>query len=297
MLKARTGHPEGRYHIPIYEWLRSATATGNISVVIAHPMYAELALAVRSVRQRADLADVISEITRFRTLRPYSDLFKEQFTLALHQRFGRPMFPRRYEWFGYGSGFAHDGKQLGARLEWPHDRRPSGAAPEDLVAFESVTVEVFNEVGEYLLLRGPSPEQANDIPGYTLEPVKAVEQLMVARELDLAAALEEEPAERPRIEDLVIARELLWEISPRLPELLATAGMTVDGFLARGKDWLVEFLDGLPSLSVQKALKVKSFANRSRDWSPNDERDVAHMRALRSRAATSLSRNATTPLC
>lgn len=277
LAKARTGHPDGARHVETYGWLREASSCGDVSVVIAHPMYAEVALAIRNVRQRGDLADVISEITRFRSLRPYRDLFEEQFTQALHDRFARPMFPRRYDHFGYGAGFAHSGKQMRASLVWPDGRRPAGASPEDLAEFEAMTLEVFDEVAEYLLLRGPSEEQAAVIENYSLDPVRVVEDLMVAREVELAVALEGDPDQRARIEDIVIARELLWEISPRLQELLWTAGMTVDGFLARGRDWLVDFLDSLPSLAVQKALKAKSFANRTREWSRNDQRDVAHM--------------------
>jgi hypothetical protein len=93
------------------------------------------------------------------------------------------------------------------------------------------------------------------------------------RELELAEQLRQDPSARRRLDDIVTAREV-YGLSPRLPELMGRAGMTVDSFIRKGKEWMTEFLDDLPTIAVQKQIRRQIFANGSRPWKVNDIRDL-----------------------
>src|SRR5487761_2245512 len=71
--KARVGHADGVRHRACYEALLNATVGGRVCVVLSSANYMELQLVVRAARQRTDLADVMSELSRFRAIRPRSN--------------------------------------------------------------------------------------------------------------------------------------------------------------------------------------------------------------------------------
>jgi hypothetical protein len=56
--------------------------------------------------------------------------------------------------------------------------------------------------------------------------------------------------------------------------MLARAGMSVESFLWRGKEWITTFLNDLPSIATTMALRRQLFANASRPWTVNDIRDI-----------------------
>jgi hypothetical protein len=191
---------------------------------------------------------------------------------------GRPAFPLKVEPFGRGVLFAFKGEPL--NLHVSGQLPPNVASMADLFggqdAFDDFMFHA-HEAMEYQCLRGPRPEDIPAMPTYNLAPVEAADKEQVSREVELARILAEDPTLRVRLDDIVAARELYWELGPELPRLLYRAAMSVDSFFYKGKEWISEFLESLPSIAVQKALKVRSFANASRPWSVNDLRDSEHL--------------------
>jgi len=278
LAKARLGRPDGEPFVPCYEFLLAWTGKGALRVVLSSSSYTEVTRAVPTVRQRTELADVMSEISRFWTIRRFSQLLEAQFDQALHDRLGRPAFPIKVEPFGRGVLFAFKGEPL--KLHVTGTLPPGVTSTASLFGGQAALDDFMfhaHEATEYMCLRGPRPEDIPNMPGYDLAPVEAADREQVSREVEFAKMLAEDPMLRTRLDDIVAARELYWELGPELPRLLYRAAMSVDSFFFKGKDWIRGFLESLPSIAVQKALKVRSFANASRPWSVNDLRDSEHL--------------------
>jgi hypothetical protein len=278
LAKARIGRPDGRSFRPCYDFLLTHTGTGGLRVVLSSASYAEVSRAVPTVRQRTELADVMSEISRFQTIRVLSQLLDAQFDQALHERLGRPAFPIKAEPFGRGVGFAFKGEAVNLEITLPP--WPGIASAPDFIGGRSVFEELRFRAGEaleYVCLRGPRPEDVPHMPGYDLTPLQDADKEQVNREVELATMLAADPKLRSRLDDVVAARELYWTFGPELPRLLTRAAMSLDSFFYNGKDWIRDFLGSIPSIAVGKALKVRSFANASRAWSVNDLRDTEHL--------------------
>lgn len=273
LAKARLGRPQFPQDTLAYEALRSATAAGEVIVPLTAATYMEVA-RISSLRQRTDLANVITEISGFVAIASRSVVVEHQLLAALAARFDGPP-PAPIPVFGLGNPFAV-GEQKAFML-----RKKDGGAP-DLPAALVREIETASRVmGEYMMLRGPAPE---DLPalralGYRPEEVAKVEEARVNREKELAAMLKDGTADRGRLGDIVAARYLYWELGDRLPSMLQPYGLEIGAFFAKGKEWLTTLLDDIPSAAINITLADKGFRNSYKKWTGNDIRDADAMSA------------------
>jgi hypothetical protein len=274
LAKARVGHPGGEAYRNIYSSLCDLSAAGEIRVVLSASSYMELHRTVPTDRQKTDLAATMGQISHFNTIAPRSVLLEAQVDASLHRHFGRPMFPRKPRVFGRGFHFAFRGTEAALRLS------PEGA---DLLTlrlgedgFGSWLFQTA-EVSEYLVLRGARAQDIPLIPGYVIDPIIEMEAARVRRETELALMLAADPTMKCRLDDLVVARELVHELVTELPRLLGHAGMSLETFFLKPKEWITTFMTGVPSFAVQMALRQKNYANASREWKINDIRDLDHL--------------------
>lgn len=103
---------------------------------------------------------------------------------------------------------------------------------------------------------------------------QAIAQERAAREQQLFDLLQAKQADPGRLSDIVHARALYWGFGPQLPELLGSAGMSVESFFFRGKEWLTSFLDAIPAVAVPMSLVTQTNKNGTRTWSRNDIYDM-----------------------
>jgi hypothetical protein len=59
-----------------------------------------------------------------------------------------------------------------------------------------------------------------------------------------------------------------------LPEALAAIGISIEDFLANGKEWLTAFVNDMPTIAVIMALAEANHRTTSREWSKNDIHDI-----------------------
>jgi hypothetical protein len=270
LAKAASGHPEGAPFEHCLELLKEAVSRGLVVVPLSATHYMELAI-VMDVRQRADVANVMAEISRFRTLADHNARMACEFDAALHARRGRPAFPRKLQEIGTGLAF-QSGQVEGpsGRLVWAEGAEP----PLDSEGWFEDLEHISNQVMEYLVLRGPSPEEAARIPGYDPMAAQRVAEGRAELEQDLMRQLDEEPQYRHQLDDLVHARYLVWEVRDKLPALLWRSGMSMDSFFLKDKEWIAALLDDIPCLAVKMALTLQTNRNGNRAWSPNDIHDL-----------------------
>jgi hypothetical protein len=89
LAKARIGRPEFHHDRLALETLRTATESGEVIVPLSATTYMEVE-RITSLRQRTDLANVISEISGFVTITGRSIATDHQVQTALAARFGGP---------------------------------------------------------------------------------------------------------------------------------------------------------------------------------------------------------------
>lgn len=276
LAKARVGHTDGLRHRECYQALLDVTVSGELCVVLSSANYMELQLAVRGARQRTDLADVMSELTRFRAIRPRSELLEAQVMQRLHDMTGRPAFPSRPEPFGMGFEWIFNGRTGRLSLDAP---------PEVLrVLFNEANgtntllmIAQAQELLEYMILRGSAEGDPPDMPVLDLDPIRSAEADRVQNFSSLEQQLVDDPKLVARLDDILIARELYCELGPELGRLLYGAGLSIDSFFYKGKEWLTDFVEGLPTIAVQLAVRDQNIRGASRPWKVNDQRDIDHL--------------------
>jgi hypothetical protein len=271
LAKARLGRPEFDYDRRAYELLRAATAAGEVIVAICATTYMEMS---RDPRQSADVANVIAEIGGFVTIGGRKAAVEHQLHTALAARFDGPQ-PAPLRPFGLGNLFAF-GDQRRLRL-----KRSDGAAP-DLPAAKVHDLETSGRViGEYLMLRGPKPEEIPQLRklGYRPEAVAEVEAQRLQREQELAAMLKNGTTDRNKLADIVNARYMYWELGDHLRTGLEPYGIDIEAFFAHDKDWLTALLNDIPNAAVTIALSEKGFRNSYKKWTGSDLRDGDAMAA------------------
>lgn len=155
-------------------------------------------------------------------------------------------------------------------------RQRGGGAPDLPAAVVREMEANVRVLSEYMLLRGPAPEElpALRARGYRPEEVLKVEEDRLRRERELAVMLQDGTADRDRLDDIVHARYLYWELVDHLPTALQPHGIDTKAFFANGKEWLTAFLDDIPSAAINITLADKGFRNSYKTWTGNDIRDA-----------------------
>jgi hypothetical protein len=274
LAKAAAGHRDGARFAPTLERLQGDVAAGRIVVPLSSASYHEVS-NITSVRQRADVASVMAPISQFVTLAARKSRMRCEFAAALSASTGRPRFPERLRPLGIGLAFAFgvgDGPM--GQMSWPDDM-PQDRDPRHL---DELTFRL-NQVAEYVLLRGPRPEDIAKMSNYDLGPTRKIVEAEASREQELLEMLLKDRGQISRIGDIVHARGLYWELGPHLPEWLAQGGMSLDTFFAKDKAWLTTFLDDIPALAIRTALVMQADKNSSRAWTTNDIYDIAALEA------------------
>jgi hypothetical protein len=274
LAKARVGHRDGARFAACLDLLTKAVGSGRVIVPLGLTHYTEVA-NITDVRQRSDITNAMAVLSGFTTLAARKHRLRCEVAQALHQRLGRPLFPERVQPFGRGFAFA-----LGVG-DGPAGRvRPAGGTTPDMSAPYHAELEFrLNQASEYLLLRGPAPEDLAAMPEYDLGAVQAIAEARAAREQELFELLKTDPADKRRLGDISHARGLYWELGPQLPELLAPAGLSVESFFYKGKDWITSFLDAIPALAVRTSLVMQTNKNGTRAWTRNDIYDIDALEA------------------
>jgi len=206
LAKAHLGRPETDESARAYETLVQAASQYRVVVPTSAALYMEIS-RIGSLRQRTDLADTIGMISGFVTLGSASLTTDVQLRNALAKRFGGENI--QVSWpFGIGSGFAF-GVRGGMRIRTVDDvptSPPSGhLSPNEMI---------LTALGEYMLLRGPTPDEIPNLRalGYRPEAAREMEIDRVRHEQYLKDQLEARPDLRRKIGDIVAARHLYWEL-------------------------------------------------------------------------------------
>lgn len=277
LARANSGHAQGSVYIPVWDYLRQAVLDRKAVFPLSAMHYEELQ-ANQNFRQRAAVASVMSLLSGHKTVSGIGPIRTAELEQALHRRFGKPTEPTRVKPFGWGMHFAFG--EPGARL------RITGP-PEAIAEFAERFggMEAFKRwewemafLFEDLILCGPGDDEIDILRrdyGYAPEMFEQVVQSRVKREQDLADRLKTEDDLRRRLDDVVAARTLYWEVAYLFPDVLPTAGISIEELFGHGKDWITAFCEDMPIVAVILALaKANHKVAADRTWRKNDIHDI-----------------------
>jgi hypothetical protein len=138
---------------------------------------------------------------------------------------------------------------------------------------------VFNEATEYILLRGPRPEDVDRLRseyGYGPEGAIAMVERIAEREQQIADSLRNDEDLRRRVDDVVAGTTYAYDL---MPEVLSTAlkelGCTWDDFAKLGKVAMRAILIDTPILQVEGALRRGNLKDGFYTIKRNDIYDLA----------------------
>jgi hypothetical protein len=299
LAKARTGHPDGRGYTPVLAALRAAVESGAVIAPISSMHYQEIE-KIKDPRQRTDIALTITELSREAALVSRSTLLRWQLKVALLTEF-KPdeAAPPRPPSIGKGVAYAFDQPPITGQFTGsasPDERTRffdahaddlmsrlvefvgDGWRPKDVAgSAEERVASAFNQAMEYVLLRGPGDDDLAALGDYGYQP-EAARQMMsdiTGREKDLAERLADKPVSRSRLDDIIAARAVYWDLQEPIQKVVADLKLDMDAVFAGGKERLDRILDATPIIQVESALRRGNFRNGSYTWTVNDLYDLA----------------------
>jgi hypothetical protein len=280
LAKAAVGHAQGEAFREILIACRSAVTLGAATFALAGAHYFEV-LKIESARRRRDVAEVMEDLTQFKTLLSRPTVMKLELSAALD--FVLHLEPRDPEIDLLGRGVLHAFGQSGSfRIR----ERASGA---DVTSefrerfgaqkFDAYMTDALLDL-ERGQLRGPKDEaelQKLRALGYDHERVLQGAQRRAEEEQAQRLRLDGGgPWRRERLPDVISARELWIEFQNMAPIALQERGVGLEDVLTSPQAG-VAFMRSMPSTEVAVTLKTAWHRNRDKPWSANDIYDVDAM--------------------
>ncbi len=276
LAQAHTRHKSGEQYYEVYQYLLEQREADKIFCPLSLTHYMELS-ATGNYRQRTDVATVMAELSQFRTIASMSVLRHAEIEQALHKHFGKPEDPMQTQPFGSGVSFAANGVNRAMKLHSKSSSIESLATAmggiEKLREFERTATDL----AEFEVLRGPHESQVQELRekyGYAPESAEEVARRRAAQEEELAQKLIADPSQRRNLDSIVAARYLMWELREPLMPALTKIGMTLDGFLAVGREGIMQFVYDIPTAHVLAAFTKANLKNLNRTWKKNDIHDM-----------------------
>ena len=276
LAQASKGHIVGQNYVEAYKYLLSKKKANEIVCPLSLTHYMELA-ATGSYRQRNDVANVMAQLSTFQTLSPISILKRVELEKALFKYFGKPKIPKEINLLGVGAFFAARGEnkmmKFSGSEKTMQDFSKVMGGDEQIKQLEYK----YTLLAEFEILRGPDLEQEQLLRAkYDYKPELAIEEAKkrAAQEDELANELKNDPTKFKKIDDIVTARYLYWELSDALTELLASSGMTMEEFMKIGKERVTNFVHDMPTADIITTLTKLNLKNLNRSWVKNDIHDM-----------------------
>lgn len=273
--QALTGHSQGAALADVLQACRSARSAGKASFVLSGTIYAEVQ-KIKDPMQRRRLADVIEELTDFRTLVSRVVVMEFEFSALLdpiaklpNPLTSAPLLGRGIRHaFGLQSEFSIMGPEGDATESF---RQRYGAE-----AFDAYMADTMLNM-ERSILRGPvdaDDERALRALGYKPERPAAVTESRAEQEREFKKILDADPKwRRGRLPDLVAARELLIEFRNIRPRALEERGLLLTDLMQAPESGR-RVVRSMPSTDVSIALKTAWHRNGQREWVVNDIYDI-----------------------
>jgi len=271
--KVLAGYPE------LLEAARKAQADGRVIFPLSSVHMLEMAARVPSPRQRADVADVMEELSGFTYMMGRPTLARLEIDASLDLLYGAPEDPDTYLPL-LGSSFAWAfGRIVNLRTTDGTGADTSARVRERMgeAAYEAFVAQA-DYIRERKMLEGPADA---DLPplrkrGYNPEQARASTRSRLGFEQETTQVLAADPQWRTngRLRDVISARDISdeWlDIFVRHLQDREDAGLPHD---LPEADQIPEFWAAMPQAQVAISIKTRYHRNAGRTWKTNDIADL-----------------------
>ncbi len=245
---------------------RRAAADGRAVFVLSATHLMEVT-AIKDPRQRADIADVMGELSNFTYMlgRPLIQQFEVEGSLA--ELVGPQIFDLKpLDLLGFGAGYPF-GLVTSVSLEGEGaaaaDRIRENAGQQTLDQF----LAVLQREAQLFFLNGGDT-------GHPAGNWRSILDSRANREIAQAAAIDADPGyPMDKLRSIVTVNEVGVELKEIIAGQLAESGRAPDEVLPT-PEIAHRFTDGMPSTRVAIAMKTHYFKNASKNWTSNDVHDI-----------------------
>jgi hypothetical protein len=277
----------------------AARAAKWIVVPLSSTHYIEMS-RIKDPRQRAEVALTMQALSEYVALTSRELLLRDELRRSIASEFGKAYEAPSPAITGFGYAHAFGQNQVRGHITGNLDQarrhadaaadrviqgletkmgygwrfRPSGIAQDRLQLIE----EAMNAAMQFGILRGPQDadiERLRQECGYRPEDSYAVTQAIENREAELARLLAEGEARRERLDDIIAARAMYWDLGDQWARASADLELPVRDVVELGKDTLSRIINGVPIIDVESALRRGNFRNGMYTWSTNDIYDLS----------------------
>jgi hypothetical protein len=292
--QAAAGHPEGTQYRDTLEACRAAAGVG-VLFPISSVSYIEVS-KIKDPRQRAHLAEVIEELSSFRSILSHPLIVTMELDAAISGRLGVPSrVQQALAYLGSGVGYAF-GQAITPTFSGP----PDDERTEQVAARHGPALLRDLMVGfERCALRGPEDDEVADMRRGGWDPEAAwkiaieraaEERAQVAlfdavrsgvarndREQLAVDSTDRKNWRRGRLRDAIAVRELTKCIWDLFCDVLSWYGQpAIDQLLGDNRHQARAFIRQMPSSEVAIELKTALHRDAARavGWLPNDVTDI-----------------------
>lgn len=299
LARARLGRPGSEMYQEALRRLRLLVAANALVVPLSSTHYIEIS-RIRDPKQRAELALTMEEISQYAALTSRGVLLRDELRRSMasefHVRFNA--VPPDTIGFGYSHAFGQGDirgritgnldaarrhaertaedfiRRIDAGMGYGWRFKPSGRARDKLELIE----EAANAAMQFAILKGPRDEDLERLRrdyGYGPEQSYAVTQEIEKREAELARLLAQGEARMERLDDIIAARAMYWDLGDAWIPASRDLGLPPRELVEIGKEPLTRIINGTPIIDVESAVRRGSFRNGSYTWTINDIYDLS----------------------
>jgi len=294
--KARLGRPNSELYGEALLELREGVASGRIVIPLSFSHYIEVS-QIADAQRRAGLALTMCELSKNVSLTAREILMFHELRCSLARELGVVYRVPRPLITGYGVAHAHGKTPLPGPLEdkpgaIEHLAADVGAFIPRLEAHtgygwkfvpsgrSSSSIDLVREAldahAQFRMLMGPANKQDPELLKLGFAPSRAYEVVdrITAREADLAATLAADPSWQRRLDDIIYARALFWDLSEEWDRAMSDVWPRVVTYEEFGIDRLHRIMQNMPIIDVESSIRYANFRAGSRKWTKNDIHDI-----------------------
>jgi hypothetical protein len=292
--KARIGQEVGAYTDVLRE-LRVVVASGRAVVPISSTHYMEIS-RIASAQRRADLALVMGELSKYIALTPRETFLRYQLRRSIAQELGKHYVapPPVVTGHGFSHAFGqpqkiwleasrevlaratvHQVEEFIPRLEqivgfgWRFVTSGKARTAAELID------EALDAAGQFGMLMGAPDKKDPDLLRLGFNPAAAydVVDAITRREEDLAQQLAADPKWLHRLDDVIEARALYWDLSEDWDQAMLDVWSRVVTMDELGKERIHRIMGEIPIIDIESAIRRANFSTGSHKWRKNDIHD------------------------
>ena len=302
LTRAGLGRPGIGAYGDLFELLRVKVAKGEVIAPLSSTHYIEMS-RIKDPKQRAAVALTMGALSQYKALTSRGVILNHQLRQAIAKEFELSYSAPNPPPVGHGFAHAFGQPPVVGRLNGPPERvsafiEDSGKELVEKLAewigfgwtFAPASsgktkaewfYEAMDDATQFWMLRGPDDRELPDILRTEYNPQASydVTERIAAREADLARMLADDSTKHPRLDDIIAARAMYWDLGDEWGPAMIGLGAPLQRLEEIGKEALNRILEDIPIVVVESAIRRGNFRLGRYQWTTNDIYDLSFVGA------------------